>query len=314
MDHSTFKLSVYFANPVIDASEKQYLDYVLEDTNYFEFTDILGVSAHIFFSEYEVNTDNSVYPEPYSDMVTERGLTLNERPVVSNFGIINTDEFVRINLKKADLIQQFDRSYTRFDVTFAYIGGLFGMVLMLFYGMMAFSEYAYEFEIERELLVYNDKEEFDNGKFHIFRFPLYLLYCIFTFFYSGAEEWSCFRFYRNADEYRDEVKEKTDVCFLIKRVIYIGKAIWLFCSAKLNQIHERIKNMILTSEKKEKKYAPIQEVNVFAAEAPPDIMQNNNELGAHYFGREEIRFSPKLKEEEDVIIIEDEEEIGSRHE
>jgi hypothetical protein len=53
------------------------MDYVLEDTNFFEFTDLVGVTSHIFFSEYEVNTDRSVYPEPFNDVVTERGLTLN---------------------------------------------------------------------------------------------------------------------------------------------------------------------------------------------------------------------------------------------
>ena len=90
-----------------------------------------------------MNTDQSVYPEPFSDVIIEKGLTLNERPVVSNFEVINTDELVRIYLRKSDLIQQFDRSYTRFDATFAYLGGLFGMLLMLFYGMSAFSEYAF---------------------------------------------------------------------------------------------------------------------------------------------------------------------------
>jgi hypothetical protein len=145
LNQQTFKLSVYFANPVIDASEKQYLEYVLEDTNYFEFTNMVGVSSQIFLTEYEVNTDNSIYPEPFKDVTTEKGLTLSERPVVSNFEIINTDEFVRLYLKKSDLIQQFDRSYTRFDSTLAYLGGLFGMALIFFYGMKAFSEYAYEF-------------------------------------------------------------------------------------------------------------------------------------------------------------------------
>ena len=38
---------------------------------------MIGVSSHIFFSEYEVNTDNSIYPEPHSDLTTEKGLTLN---------------------------------------------------------------------------------------------------------------------------------------------------------------------------------------------------------------------------------------------
>jgi hypothetical protein len=152
-----------------------------------------------------VNTDRSVWPEPFSDVTTERGLTLNERPVVSNFEILNTDELVRIYLRKSDLIQQFDRSYTRFDATFAYLGGLFGMVLMLFYGMRAFSEYAFELDFGSNLFVDDDEDgsEFESGKFHIFRFPLYLLYCIVTFFYEPAEEWSCFSFEDKVDKCRE---------------------------------------------------------------------------------------------------------------
>lgn len=99
----------------------------------------------------------------------------------------------------------------------------------MFYGMKAFSEYAYEYEIGSNLFVYHDTQrtEFDSRQFHILRFPIYLLYCIITFFYGKAENWSCFDFYRKLDECREEVKEQTDVAFIMKRIIYIEKALEL---------------------------------------------------------------------------------------
>ena len=38
------------------------------------------------------------------------------------------------------------------------------------------------------------------------------------------------------DDCRDEVKEQTDVCFLIKRVIYIEKAIEMFFGSRLEKL------------------------------------------------------------------------------
>ena len=61
-NQKTFKLNVYFANPIIDPSEQNYLDYVLEDTSYYEFTDMVGVNSHIFFSEYEVTPTQASFP------------------------------------------------------------------------------------------------------------------------------------------------------------------------------------------------------------------------------------------------------------
>jgi hypothetical protein len=97
-----------------------------------------------------------------------------------------------------------------------------------------------------------------------------LVYCIVTFFYPDAQTWGCFSFYRKVDECREEVKEQTDVCFLIKRVIYIEKAIELFFNSRLDELtidhkwtideasqkrnfydnHKKIEQMIKTSEKK----------------------------------------------------------------
>jgi hypothetical protein len=39
----------------------------LDDTNHFTFTHKTGVTADLFFSEYTIETENSILPEPYSD-------------------------------------------------------------------------------------------------------------------------------------------------------------------------------------------------------------------------------------------------------
>jgi hypothetical protein len=54
--------NIYFINPLINSGSKEYLDYYLEDGNYFTFDKTRGVSADLYFSEYTVTTDHSILP------------------------------------------------------------------------------------------------------------------------------------------------------------------------------------------------------------------------------------------------------------
>jgi hypothetical protein len=54
--------NLYFINPLINSGSKDYLDYYLEDGNYFTFDKTRGVSANLYFSEYTVTTDHSILP------------------------------------------------------------------------------------------------------------------------------------------------------------------------------------------------------------------------------------------------------------
>lgn len=57
-----FTLNFYFVNTIINPAETKYLDYYLEDRNYFTFTTQYGVSSNIFFRNYELTTDTSFFP------------------------------------------------------------------------------------------------------------------------------------------------------------------------------------------------------------------------------------------------------------
>lgn len=47
---------------MINADENTYLKYYLEDRNYFVFDTVTGVSANLFFGDYKVTTDHSLFP------------------------------------------------------------------------------------------------------------------------------------------------------------------------------------------------------------------------------------------------------------
>lgn len=44
----------YFTNTLINSGSEKYLDYYLEDRNYFSFDTVTGSNANLFFSEYNI--------------------------------------------------------------------------------------------------------------------------------------------------------------------------------------------------------------------------------------------------------------------
>lgn len=52
----------YFLNTIINADDSKYLDNYLEDRNYFQFTRTMGMSANIFISSFNIQTDESLWP------------------------------------------------------------------------------------------------------------------------------------------------------------------------------------------------------------------------------------------------------------
>ena len=47
-------LNFYYINPVLNAGDADYINYYLEDSNYFSFNTNIGVSANLFYSEYSI--------------------------------------------------------------------------------------------------------------------------------------------------------------------------------------------------------------------------------------------------------------------
>jgi hypothetical protein len=43
-------LNLYYINPILNSGNSQYIDYYLEDSNYFSFNTNIGVSANLYYS------------------------------------------------------------------------------------------------------------------------------------------------------------------------------------------------------------------------------------------------------------------------
>jgi hypothetical protein len=66
-----FYFTLYYSNPVINSDRKDYKSYYLEDENYVIFGDSMGSLTYVYFTDYTINTDNSIWP--FENWVTDQG-------------------------------------------------------------------------------------------------------------------------------------------------------------------------------------------------------------------------------------------------
>jgi hypothetical protein len=78
-----FTFNFYYVNTVINAGEKTYISYYLEDRNYFSFDTYTGVSANLFFDQYNINTDITILP--WSEYHQDTGAKTGEMAVGQNY-------------------------------------------------------------------------------------------------------------------------------------------------------------------------------------------------------------------------------------
>lgn len=57
-----FTISIYLINPVLNPGDPSFINYYLEDSNYFSFDTYTGISANLFYNDYKVTSDNSIMP------------------------------------------------------------------------------------------------------------------------------------------------------------------------------------------------------------------------------------------------------------
>lgn len=125
----------YFVNTIINAEDKDYISYYIEDRNYFQFTSTLGMTANMFVSSYQIDTDQSLWP--VKDPKTDVGGIVFES--AQTFVIQPTTEYIQLYLRKSSLSMYVQRSFKKVDETLSYIGGLFSTIIITLFFMDKFS-------------------------------------------------------------------------------------------------------------------------------------------------------------------------------
>jgi hypothetical protein len=103
----------YYVNPVINAGDKDYLNYYLEDSNYFSFNTITGVNANLFFSEYNIETDHSIFPWPSTTV--EKGALTPSSANSQTYAVTDANEYAKIYLRKSSQRIDISRKFAKID-------------------------------------------------------------------------------------------------------------------------------------------------------------------------------------------------------
>lgn len=125
--------------------------------------------------------------------------------------------FANINFKKSSLSLNIERQYTKLDNTLSYIGGLFGFIIIFFVFMKIYTEYCYEIEMGDRLYYYDKQDPLDSDKFNFFTFIGYIFYELIKAI-GCKPDWNLMKKY---GECREEIQKQFDICFLMKRIIFL---------------------------------------------------------------------------------------------
>ncbi len=155
-----FTFNFYYINPVINAGQKEFLRYYLEDKNYFSFDTFTGVSANLFFGEYSITTDSSILP--WMEEQDIEGIQTSERAIGQSYRMTAGEDYFKFYLRKGPSKDVHTRSFQKLDQTLSYIGGLFGTLTLLLAFLSVYSKYCYELDLGDRIFKQNNGGSFGS--------------------------------------------------------------------------------------------------------------------------------------------------------
>lgn len=106
-------VNFYYINPVINAGDTEYLNYYLEDSNYFTFNTITGVNANLYFSEYKITTDHSIFP--WEDIEQDQGALTSSPANIQTYSVTSNNQYAKLYLRKASQKIEIERKFAKID-------------------------------------------------------------------------------------------------------------------------------------------------------------------------------------------------------
>lgn len=75
---------------------------------------------------------------------------------------VRSNEYAKLYIRKSPLSIEITRSFRRIDDTFAYIGGLFSTLLLIFRFMNLYNELSYQMEVLKNSFYFDKNDPFDS--------------------------------------------------------------------------------------------------------------------------------------------------------
>lgn len=98
--HGNFYLSLNYVNPVINPNSVNFMDYYLEGNDYIIFSDTVGSQAWVYFSDYSVITDNSIWP--YLEGLYKNGCIVEQKAINHPYTVSSGVPYASVYLAKSE--------------------------------------------------------------------------------------------------------------------------------------------------------------------------------------------------------------------
>lgn len=201
----------------------------------------LGSETFLYFTDYTVSTDYSIWP--YSSIAEDKGCMVEDLAVNHNFQTNINGTFVTFYLAKSSNSIIYTREVQKASAVFSFIGGMIGAISAVFFIVKVYTNVAFEFSISFELFKRDRKNNHHNkeagdepGKegekakevpggeevvkhleMNFMNFIKYYFY-LFTKMIGKPCDWPVMEY---AEECKREISKQLDVKVLLKRIIFI---------------------------------------------------------------------------------------------
>lgn len=126
----------------------------IDDLNTFVFSPDMGQTANIFFTSFEIESDDSVLPIKFEKNAKYSGFRVDGNIDTSSFKP-NSDEYVKLFLRRSVMSEMTYRYYLKIDQMLSNVGGLFSIVfIMLQVPLYYYNNFCYELGLASQLFNY----------------------------------------------------------------------------------------------------------------------------------------------------------------
>ncbi len=146
---TNFYLSLQYINPVINPNEPDYMSYYLEGNDYVIFSATQGSEAWFFFSDYQITTDNSIFP--FSQNSEETGVLVEYKAINHPYTVSEYTGYANLYLAKSSNSLKYNRSVQKISAVFSYIGGLVGALTAILFLLKNYTATSLELSMAIEL-------------------------------------------------------------------------------------------------------------------------------------------------------------------
>ena len=157
-----FYFNVFYTNTLLNKDQLIPTQPVFEDKLYLKTSNSLGIDMNMYISEFNMETDNSLYP--WEAKETKNGLIVDPNEKEQWNYIPNDNTMTKVYFRKSDNKVYITRSFRKIDDMLSYIGGLFGIIAVLFGVLMTYySQCSFELSLSENIFEYREDDDPDQN-------------------------------------------------------------------------------------------------------------------------------------------------------